>query len=526
MNPQDQNQYPNQQPPPAGYPGGVPPQPGPQIYGPQQYTPMPVTDSGIPGQTPKKSKKKLIIAAIVLGALLLVSIIIFILMSVLGGNGGQNGGGISRAYNSPVGLAPGMQSTDVQSGKFKLTASYITGGDFTREGTFSVEDGHMYFDMVTDHERVNGLMRSLYNRQGAKVPFDVDKHGVDRTLTYDFSSILGYHYLYDQKGGEMSGFIPAVEAAKSAAKPSKLFTLTTSCDAALADVEQQIDMNTTDLTFELREVGVNKMEANVSFSALQAIDKSVVAFFDSCYDLERPAAAKLKKFVDSRRADVTKSPNFTFWQEDGVNHLEISAPAKDTPFGGTFHFELSGLNSSPAKHQGGVGSYVERRNQFGLAYSLCRVEPVVTTTLGAGYRFLREDPAYRYPSVSDTGYYCTTLTVPSQFRPIGSVALRTTTGAKATITGSAVSGLRGFHDLAYEIEQYNINNKRYPGPTEFRDLANSNMASLTSVTQAAFARQTLVYTPSPAGCVGTCNDFVLSFVPAPNVQVQRTTYRP
>jgi hypothetical protein len=216
---------------------------------------------------------------------------------------------------------------------------------------------------------------------------------------------------------------------------------------------------------------------------------------------------------------------FTYWQDDGVQYLEISAPSEDTPFGGGMHFELSEL-STAAGTADSPASYIERRNQFGLAYSLCRVDPVITKTHSAGYKFMREDPAYAYPAISDTGYFCRMLDVPPQFKPTLSFILKTTTGAGSTISGAGVDGLRGWHDLVYETEKFGLDNERYPGASVFRDIANSNMGALTPVTQGIFADKSLTYTSSPAGCVGTCDDFVLSYVPAPNVQVQRTTYLP
>lgn len=529
MNPDNQNLggYPNQTSPgqQQGYAGLPTAQPTPPVYGPQQYSPMPVNGQGMPGSVPPKNNKKLLIVVVMLALLLALTIVAAVFMN-LQKSGNQAGQDITQSYSSPAGLVPGMQAVNVQSGKFKLRANYVTGGEFTREGTFSVKDGQMYFRMVPDADRVNELMKYLYDRQGSKTPFSIADHGVSSHVSYNFAAMLGYHYLYDQNSGEFSGFIPVVEAAKSAAKPDKRYTFTTACDAALADVKKQTDMNTVGLAFEVRNVGVNKKEALVGFATLRTIDKSVMAFFDSCFDLDQPASAGLKQFVDGRRENVTKSPTFTYWQESGVNYLDVSAPAKDTPFGGELHFELKDLSVLPASDSGTGSSYVERRNQFGLAYSLCRIDPVVTRTPSDGYRFLREDPGYVYPSVLDTGYYCTTLDVPPQFSPPSSITLVSATGANIPVVGAPVHGLRGLHDLVYEVEKYNLSNKRYPGPTEFRDMASGNMDTLTAVTQAAFADKTLVYTPQPAECVGTCNDFALSFVAAPNVQVQRTTYKP
>jgi len=470
-----------------------------------------------------------VIAAVSAATVSIIVIIAVVLMSLGGGKNPESGhGGMTHAYDSPVGLVPGMQARQVQSGKFKLRAGYVTGGDFTRQGTFAVEDGHVYFDMVADDVRLNQLLKFLYDRQANKVPFAAEKHGVDRSQSYDFASVLGYHYLYDQNGGELSGFVPQVEAVKATppAKPDTRYTLTSDCDTALADVKKLTDMSSTDLAFETKQEGANKMRATVRFSTLQAVDKSVVAFFDKCFDLAQPANAGLKKFVDVRREDVTKSPSFTFWEENGVHYLDVSAPAKDTPFGSELHFELSDLSTSPTQHTGTTGSYVERRNQFGLAYSLCRVDPVITTSFAAGYRFLYEDPDYAYPAISDSGYYCTTLAVPPQFRPASTITLKPNKGAARAVSGKPIDGLRGLHDLTFEVEQYNIANKRYPGPTEFRDLANSNMGALSSVTQTAFADKSLVYAPTPTGCVGTCKDYALTFVPTTGIQVKRTTYHP
>jgi hypothetical protein len=528
MNPENQGGYPdpNQPQTPAGYPDAPGPRQTPQVYGPQQYSPMAAFDPTKPMPKPPKNNKKLVIGAIALAALLLVIIVLAIVLNLPEREKTSPSQGISRSYDSPVGLLPGLQAGAIQSGKYKLTASYVTGNNFTRTGTFSVEDGHVYFDLVPDDTRVNELLSGLYGRSGATAPFKAEQYGVSRSQTFDFASMLGYHYLYDQHGSGLSGFVPQVEAAKATTTPDPRFTLTTACDAALKNVKERTAITTTGLTFETRQEGVNKRAATVSFSALQAIDKSVNEFFDKCFDLKQPALASLKQFADARRQNVTKSPSFIYWQENGVDYLDVSAPPGDTPFGGGLHFELSSLSPTAAKHSGGTGSYVERRNQFGLAYSLCRVDPVVTTTLAAGYQFLHEDAAYAYPGAADTGYYCSTLSVPGQYKPASVHTLQNATGKAVAISGAAIDGLRSLHDLTYQIEQYNINNERYPGPTEFRDMVGSNMGALTSTAQTAFAAGSLVYTPLPAGCVGTCNDYALSYVPAANVQVKRSTYKP
>lgn len=522
MNPENQNpgSYPNQTP------GQQPPynQPSPHVYGPQQYSPFP-QGGNTPPQAPPKNNRKLILAVVILAVLLLITIGAAVFMNLSKG-GTSSSDGFVRSYDSPVGLLSGMQSADIKSGTFKLRARYVGDSDFVREGSFVAKDGKLYFGMVTDDERVNELMRQLYDRQGKKEAFDAAKHGVTNYFSFDFASIAGYHYLYDKNGGEFSGFIPEIEAAKATARPGKRYTLTTTCDAAVEEVKKQTDMNTINLNFEIQELGINKRKAKISFATMQTIDMAVRGFFDSCYDLNHTSNTELKKFVDKLKEDITDSPEFTFWQEAGVQYLDVSAPPENTPFGGGLHFELTKLSSSPSENVETSGSYVERRNQFGLAYSLCRTDPVVTRTTKDGYRFLREDPAYTYPNAQDTGYYCTTLDVPPQFSPASPINLRSTTGASTPVTGQSLDGLRGLHDLTYEIEKYNADNKRYPGANEFRDMASSNMGSLTAVTQTGFTDKSLMYTALPIGCAGTCNDYVLSFVAAPNVQVRRNTYQP
>lgn len=530
MNPENQN--------PGGHPGPVPGQqppyqgqpynqqaPGPHVYGPQQFSPFP-QGGGVPQQAPPKNNRKLIWAVIAMAVLLLITIGVAVFLN-LPKDGSSAGDDFIRSYDSPVGLLPGMQSADIKSGKFKLQASYVGDGNFRREGVFAVKDGKLHFAMVADEKRVNELVKQLYDRrQGNKATFDAAKHGVTSNFSYDFASMAGYHYLYDQNGGAMSGFIPEVDAAKAASSTDKRFTLTTACDSALADVKQKLNMHTTSLMFDIRDMGVNKRQAEISFATRQSIDKAVRTFFDSCYDLNYKPSAALKKFVDGLKQNITTSPKFTYWQEEGVSYLEVAPPDENTPFGGKLHFELTALSTAPAELTGANASYIERRNQFGLAYSLCRTDPIITRAVQDGYRFLREDPAYEYPSARDSGYFCTTLSTPRQYTPAKTVSLRSTTGAMVPVTGAAIDGLRGLHDLTYEIEKYNLQNKRYPGPNEFRDMASSNMGDLTLTTQTAFASRSLVYTALPTECEGTCNDFVLSYVAAPNVQIQRSTYRP
>lgn len=507
--------------------GGLPePQPQgqqpPQVYGQQQFSPFPANQ---PGQQSAGKKTKLIVGIIISLAVALIGVAVaLVLLNNRNPNTKSNGElELTQAYDSPVGLLPEFQSKQVRSGTFKLTANYVSGNDFTKEGTFNVDDkGHMSFEMVTDESKANTVLKGLYERD-VKLPFDAAKHGVTRKFSYDFASVLGYHYLYDVNSG--SGFIPAVEAAKANPTPAKFFNLGTTCDGALKAIKEKTDISTTNTSFELSQDGIGRIGAQMSFASRQAIDKAVVAFFDKCYHLDMPEAASMKTFVGTLREDVTASPTFTYGEEEGVRFVEISAPSSDTTFGGKMRFELSNLSINTKELSGETSAYVERRNQFGLAYHLCRIDPVVTRTADLGYRYLREDLAYTYPATADTGYYCTTTAVPSQFSAATSAVLKpAAAGGDKTVTGVQAQGLQAFRDLAYQIEQYNVSNKRYPGPTEFRDLATGGSGGLVAVIQENLRQASLVYTPRPAGCVGTCNDFMLSFTPVTGVQLSRSMY--
>lgn len=486
----------------------------------------PVPSPGIPVTPPEKKTSRLML--VVIGLLILLFLVILLAL-VLNGTRRQSevdGEAVFvQRYDSPVGLASGMQNTSVESGTFKLTASYVSGGNFTREGSFAVADGQVRFELVGDDAQVNRLLQQLYARSESKTAFSSEKHGVTKLQTFSFADLLGYHFLYDENGSiGKSGFVPEVEAAKKAAKPDRRFTLTSACDAALAAVKEKTALTTTNLQFEQSSDGIQKRKATIAFSSLEQSDAAVTAFLEACYDASNAANKSVVALVEERKQNVTKSPEFTFWQEGAVSIVEVGAPASDTPFGGSLRFEMSELNSTAKQMTGAVGSYVERRNQFGLAYSLCRTDPVVTTELAAGYRFLREDPSYRYPSSDDSGYYCSTLSVPDQFVALPRMTLKDTTGKNVVVEKSGIDGLRGFHDLAYEVERYNLQNKRYPGPTEFRDIATTNLQELTTVTQQIFNSKKLQYAPTPTGCVGTCSDFVLSYEPLANAQLRRSAY--
>jgi len=533
MNPQDQNQnnnyYPNQPGPQlSNNPNQQNTRQLPRAYAPRQYQPY-LSDNKMPENAPPKNNKKLIVIFVIVGVALILTIVLAVLMNIkknpaLPARDSSNA--FSRRYDSPVGLTAGMQGSDIKSGNFKIRASYVGDGDFTREGTFVVgDDGKMHFSMIPDGKRVNETLKQLYDRQpGDKEAFDVTKNGVSDYFSYDFLSIAGFNYLYEASGDNLSGFIPDVETAKAASSRDKRYTLTTSCDSALSEVKKRTDMNTSSLSFEITGQGINKQKAKINFSTMESIDKSISTFFDNCYDLNSEANAELKKFVEKQKKDVTTSPEFYFWQENGVNYLEVGGLPENTPFDGGLYFELTKLSTSPAEITGTTAPYLLRRNQFALALSLCRTDPVVTRGEKEGYRFLLEDPEYSYPDRKDTGYYCTTLKVPPQYVLPKSISLKSTTGSVSEITATAIDGLRGFHDLAYEIERFNLENKRFPGSIEFRDMASSSMGSLTAVTQARFLDRSLSYTALPSTCTSTCSDFALGFVVVPNVQLQRSTY--
>ncbi|GEM_PF-4207346 len=508
----------------------------PYNQAPQTYVPDSPSDTSysnnnnLTGQvSPPKNNKKLIFTIITLVVLTIIIMILAVVFNVKKAPPKSNLSNtqISRTYDSPVGLLSQMQSSDIKSGRFKLRSTYIGNKNFEIEGSFSVEDGKIYFGAISDVDRVNEFMKQVYDKQPSqKKPFNLTEHGVSNFFSYDFASIMGYYYLYDQQGGALSGFIPEIENAKASNSNDKRFTLNTACDAALSEVKKQTNMSTTSLLFDVKNTSLTRQEVTVSFATRQSIDTSVRAFFDKCYELSNKDNADLANFVNKLKENTTKSPDFVLGQENGVDFIEVNLDNANSPFGGNLRFELTKLSKTLIKRTGSVGSYLERRNQFGLAYSICRVDPVVTKSTKEGYRYFSEDQDYTFPSKVDTGYYCRTLDVPPQYLPASSVTLKSSTSAAVRVPVELLDSLRGTHDLIYEIERFNRDNKRYPSSSEFNDMVSSTMGSLTAVTHARFEDKSLSYTALPTGCAGTCNDYALGYTVVPNVQIRRSTYLP
>jgi len=513
-----------QQPPSAPYP----PQPAggpPQVYN-QQYN-LPQPFPSLPLQPKPKSRKKLWLVIGFAFALLIGGLLAFVLLS---GDSPKpaTSKGITRTYDTPAGLMPAFQAKDIKAGSFKLTSNYVSGGDFTRNGHFFVQDDRTHYEMLSDAGKVNELIKSLYLKADPKFAYDDITYGAARNFTYDFNALLGYQYLYDTNAGNAGGFIPSIEAAKADSKKAeanKLITMNEACHTALDGVKKKTGKNltTTSLRFDSKVVGV-RTEMTVSFASRQDIDRAVIAFFDNCFNFDQAGGETYKALVDALKENTTKSPTFAYWQEDGADLMTISPAGDNLALKSDLNFVFTELNAVSAQREGETSSFVEKRNAFGLAYSVCRVSPVVTTDVGFTYAFMPEDDKYKKPSEVDAGYLCTTLNVPPQYKAPISMTITYPGGIKSDAVGGVVDGFRSQHDLVFQAERFNLSNKRYPGPTEFNNLASNNMQSLTGVAQGLIKGKTLVFTSDPAGCVGDCKGYSLTYSPQANLKLERKTY--
>ena len=193
----------------------------------------------------------------------------------------------------------------------------------------------------------------------------------------------------------------------------------------------------------------------------------------------------------------------------------------DVPFAGDLSFELSEFNTVQSGRTGETAPYAERRNQYGLAYSYCRVEPVVTTTIKAGYRFLLEDIAYGYPAETDSGYYCTTAQVPSEFAVAEQMTLKLDNALVQQVDKAKMPSLKATHDLEHQTERYQQENKRYPNLSEFTDMANNNLGDLAAAAQQSLKDDTLRYVAEPTQCIGDCSAYTLTYQYAPDFRIIR-----
>lgn len=529
-----QPQQPGMPPSPVPAPVGMYPSasPQPQLQ-PQQTGPAAQSPTGLqPGQLPQDEKaakkKKLIIIGAIGGAVLLLLIAIIVVM-LLGGNktATDDTPRLTKRYDSPAAIAAPFQSGDIKNGSFKLTTNYLTGGDLIREGTFYVEDGRISFEMLPDDTKVNERIRDLYIKQGKQAEYAEKFQGATKNFRYDFMSFLGYHYLNDVNLEK--GFIPTVEAARDnpqLAAGNKALRLGRDCNAALSELKAKIDdkMQITDgLEFDLSREGI-RTKAVVAYSSRQSIDASIVRFLENCYDHKQPEAEFYKSFTESLKQNVTSSPTFITWEQGGKHIVEVRDMPESDTFGGTFTFELSGFNQATTARTDEIASYAERRNEYGLAYSYCRVEPAITTTIASGYRFLMEDTLYGYPEQAHTGYYCTTTEVPSEYEAAKKMTLKLDNALVKQVDAKKLTRLKAIHDLEHHIERYHQTNERYPNNSEFVDLVNSSLGGQTVDAQSALKDKTLNYVAEPASCVGDCTDYTLTYQYDPKFRISRYPY--
>jgi hypothetical protein len=506
-------------------PGYVPspqapfPQPGPPDFGQQPAMPG-------QGQPPKKNSGRSVWVIVgVVSALLLIAVGLAIWLAIKGADLDPQSS--TRAYTTPAGLLPDFQAKEIKAAKFKLSASYITGGNFDREGKLYLDKSQGHYDLVPDTEKVNELLKNLYTKPDPKAVFDSKNHGATRNFSFDFNALLGFQYLYDQNA-TVGGYIADVQAGqKDAAKATAMaITPTEACDGALADVLSKTgsNMTTRSLFFDYSKDGF-RTKATVSYASRQTVDRSVRVFFEKCYNLESPLAATQKLLAAGLKENTTKSPTFVYWTENGKLNLVIE-PELDTFSKSEIKFEFSDLNAVTGSREGETASFMEKRNLYGLTYSLCRVPPVMASNSGSGYVFLPEDAAYKYPADTDSVYYCITSSVSSEYKQPVSMAVKYVDGITTTATGAAINDFRVLHDLQYQIEKFNSANKRYPSPNEYNDLVNNNMEKLKAPAQQLAKSKALVYTSTPTECIGNCDDYFIDLLPQAGLKLHYRAYEP
>ncbi len=492
-------------------------QPGPNIYPPQYSQPAPQ-----PNDKYEKNKKLLIIGFIAGLVVIIIGLIVALVFS-----GAKNEPGspnqITKTYDSPLGILTPFQAADIKNGSFKIISDYATGVETSHEGQFYIEDNQVVFDVLKDTTKVNEFIKSLYIKQGKQADYSEQTQGATRNFKYDFTSLMGYGYLTDANLPQ--GFIPVVEQARDnpeLAANNKALRLGRDCNAALSELRTKIgsNMTTTSLDFSFSEEGIRR-KAEVSFSSRQSIDNSVIRFLENCFDQTKKEAAFYKDLTDKLRDNVTPSPVFSYWTENSKYYLEISNLDKDTVFSEGLKLELEKLNEATTDKTGETASFTERRNQFGLAYSICQVPPISITSIKEGYRFLPEDTSYEFPVSKHAGYFCDTRSVPAEFKPAANVTLRLENGLTNKIPDNKIQDLRAYHDLRYEVEKYKMENNRYPNSSEFTELADNNMGELISTSQNLLRSRLIQYRPEPNQCVGDCSKYQLTFNLAPNFRLIR-----
>ncbi len=500
-----------------------PQQPGSGVYpasGPVAQTPAPIPT---PPHKPANHKRLIILGVAALITLLLLCVIALLLPKKKAVN--KNAlPEITKKYDSPVGLLPVFQTQDIRNGKFKLSASYVTGDSFTREGNFYVNSsGQVSFEMLPDEAKVNGLIKSLYGTTA----FNETERAATRYFKYDFNALLDYNYLFD-KVQTVGGFVPLIEAAKQdiskiPESSQRILKLGPLCDAALAGVKAKTGSNiqTTSLKFDRHRDGI-KTFASVDHASLQEIDQTAISLLENCFDLTQASSVDYQALVDKLKEETTKSPEFLYWQDGAKSYLEVNVARNEEELRSNLRFELTALNSLNSQPNGQTAAFNERRNLFGLAYSLCRSEPVITSD--KSYRFISEDTLYSFPLAKDTGYYCTTRVVPSQYTKAATLALSLSTGKTITVNGTDADNLRAFHDLRHLIERFKLDNKRYPNQAEFGNLVGNNLGDLSINMQATIKAKIVTYTNLPTNCTNNCDDYVLIYNFGQQAQLLRRAY--
>lgn len=414
--------------------------------------------------------------------------------------------GITRSYDSPIGLLPDFQNESVRSGQFEITYK-PHGTEISRKGDFVVdESGHIYFDMLENPAKTDELIDFLVSKSSEHTHLS-DTH---EYLSYDFASLIGYDYLYDPSRIFFGNYFQVIEEA-TRDNDSTYYNIGTLCTDALNAAKQKTNskwLNTVTLEPTITETDGSYAVA-INQDVINQSNQAVENFYDSCFDLSRPSLIEHKTQVEQTKNNKPKMSPVTFVQhQDKTWRMDIGDGDRK------ISITILKTSSQPITGKESVtgSAFTRLHNMYGLMYDFCRMPPVVTSDFmgSLSYNFLVESRSYYYPSELDSGYYCAPSQTPGRYRP--DRFMRLNLPGVAEVSGNEADFIMPFvahTEIRYAAESLYKRSGTYPSRQEMiNEVTKNNAANKDVLTEAE--KHYGAYKLLPDDCTDKCKDFTTS----------------
>jgi hypothetical protein len=412
-------------------------------------------------------------------------------------------------YDSAIGLLPPFHEGRIRSGKFSVRYSSLGQNIVEREGEFTVNgDGRVGFAMIHNVEKVNSVLTYLSEREGDAELYQMDDLLATKYVSFNFADIAGYPFFYDPLtivGGQFSEIAWAKEHPGT--EWLEHVTLGAACDKAYAralSLSSGMALSTANMTVGVKRDG-ETYTVQLDNGKFRQAHAALEEMIGACYDYD-PTDQILNNLLPGLAQQSDVASHITYRKlDDNRWRIEIPQPEAEA-----FTLTVWDLSDRPlAQDSVAISSYARKISQYGIAYDLCRLPPVMTSDFGRSYDFMPESGTYSLPTLFYSGYYCAPSLVPQGYSA-SSFYLKDGKESVAYITDTNLTRLQTVVQLRHVAEEHYLTHGYYPSWAElFRSVQGDEY--FASALRQELRVERIAYRPLPDGCSGkSCQDFEAS----------------